>query len=83
MRPIIFGRLWIVGTHYQADGREIRYADLVGAPGEDEADGGPPLAARYITRDSHPYRLPSMEIQRPLIYSPEAFRAYLEGALSG
>ena len=78
-----FGRLWIVGTHYQADGREIRYADLVGAPGEDEADGGPPLAARYITRDSHPYRLPSMEIQRPLIYSPEAFRAYLEGALSG
>ena len=72
-----------MGTHYQADGREIRYADLVGAPGEDEADGGPPLAARYITRDSHPYRLPSMEIQRPLIYSPEAFRAYLEGALSG
>ena len=76
-----FGRLWIVGTHYQADGQEIRYADLAGVEGEDEADGGPPLAARYITRDSNPYRLPSMEIQRPLIYSPESFRAYLEGAL--
>lgn len=76
-----FGRLWIVGIHYQADGREIRYADLVGVSGEDEEDGGPPLAARYITRCSHPYRLPSMEIQRPLIHRPEAFRAYLEGAL--
>jgi hypothetical protein len=76
-----FGRLWIVGTHYQADGEQIRYADLVGVSGEDQADGGPPMLARYISRDSHPYRLPSMEIQRPLIYSPEAFRAYLEGAL--
>lgn len=76
------GRLWIVGTHYQADGEEIRYADLVGVTGADEADGGPPQAARYITRKTHPYRLPSMEIQRPLVYSPEAFRAYLAGALT-
>ena len=76
-----FGRLWIVGTQYQADGEDIRYADLVGVPGEDEADGGPPMAARYITRQSDPYRLPSMEIQRPLIHAPEAFRAYLEGAV--
>jgi len=44
-------------------------------------DGGPPLAARYITRESPPYRLPSMELQR-LIYQPAAFRAYLEGALT-
>jgi peptidoglycan/xylan/chitin deacetylase (PgdA/CDA1 family) len=76
-----FGRLWIVGTEYQADGEKIRYADLVGVDGADEEDGGPPYAARYITRDSHPYRLPSMEIQRSLIHSPEAFRRYLEGAL--
>ncbi|MDA0747546.1 MAG: polysaccharide deacetylase family protein [bacterium] len=76
-----FGRLWIVGTEYQADGKTIRYADLVGVSGPDEPDGGPPAEARYITRDSHPYRLPSMEIQRALIYSPEAFRRYLEGAL--
>ena len=75
-----FGRLWIVGTHYQADGQEIRYADLVGVSGDDEADGGPPMAARYITRQSDPYRLPSVEIQRQLIHEPEAFRAYLEGA---
>ena len=76
-----FGRLWIVGSEYQADGKPVRYADLVGAPGEDEADGGPPHAARYITKASHPYRLPSMEFQA-LIHTPEAFRAYLEGALS-
>lgn len=77
-----FGRLWIVGTEYQADGQAIRYADLVGVDGDDEPDGGPPMAARYITRASHPYRLPSMEIQRSLIYTPEAFRRYLEGALT-
>ena len=76
-----FGRLWIIGTEYQADGEKIRYADLVGVEGPDEDDGGPPNAARYITRDAHPYRLPSMEIQRSLIHSPEAFRRYLEGAL--
>ncbi len=31
-----FGRLWIVGAHYMADGKRIRYADLVGIPGADE-----------------------------------------------
>ena len=62
------------------DGKKTRYADLVGVPGTDEADGGPPHAARYITRDSDPYRLPSMEINA-LIFEPEAFRRYLEGAL--
>ena len=76
-----FGRLWIVGSEYEADGRPIRYADLVGVPGADEADGGPPHAARYITSESPPYRLPSMELQR-LIYEPDAFRHYLEGALA-
>lgn len=75
-----FGRLWIVGAEYQADGKRIRYADLVGVPGPDEPDGGPPVAARYITETSDPYRLPSMELER-LIYEPEAFRRYLEGAL--
>ena len=75
-----FGRLWITGSKYKVDGKTIRYADLVGAAGVDEEDGGPPGAARYITRDSDPYRLPSMEFQA-LIYEPEAFRLYLEGAL--
>jgi hypothetical protein len=74
-----FARLWIVGAHYMADGKRIRYADLVGIPGADEDDGGPPFEARYITRQSDPYRLPSMDLQA-LINSPEAFRAYLEGA---
>ncbi len=75
-----FGRLWIVGAEYEADGRTIRYADLVGVPGEDEEDGGPPYAARYITEHSDPYRLPSMELQR-LLAAPEAFRRYLEMAV--
>lgn len=75
-----FGRLWIVGSEYTADGKTIRYADLVGASGPDEADGGPPNSARYITEDSDPYRLPSMELQE-LIHDPIAFRHYLEGAL--
>jgi hypothetical protein len=57
-------------------------ADLVGVPGADEADGGPPTAARYITRHSHPYRLPSMELEC-LIYEYDAFRSYLQGALGG
>ena len=76
-----FGRLWIIGPEYQADGKTVRYAELAGVEGEDESDGGPPEAARYITESTLPYRLPSMEIQAPLIHAPEAFRAYLEGAL--
>lgn len=80
MKRYRFGRLWIVGSEYEADGERIRYADLVGVPGDDEADGGPPHAARYITRESNPYRLPSMEFQA-LIYEPDAFRAYLDAAL--
>jgi peptidoglycan/xylan/chitin deacetylase (PgdA/CDA1 family) len=77
-----FGRLWIVGTEYQVDGKTTRYADLVGVDGADEVDGGPPMAARYITKESPPYRLPSIEIQRELIYHPDGFRYYLEGALT-
>ena len=53
----------------------------MGVDGEDETDGGPPIAARYITADSPAYRLPSMEFQAPLIHEASAFRAYLEGAL--
>lgn len=76
-----FGRLWIVGTHYKTDEGEIRYADLVGVLGDDEVDGGPPYAARYITEDSHPYRLPSMDLEY-LMFEFDAFREYLQGALA-
>jgi hypothetical protein len=75
-----FGRLWIVGSEYEVDGKTVRYADLVGVAGEDEEDGGPPYAARYITERSDPYRLPSMELQR-LLADPKAFRRYLEMAV--
>lgn len=75
-----FARLWIIGAMYEADGKFVRYADLVGCPGADEDDGGPPFASRYITRDTDPYKLPSMEFEY-LIYEYEAFRRYLEGAL--
>lgn len=76
-----FGRLWITEKMYSADGVPIRYSDLVGVPGDDFADGGPPTVARYITEMSDPYRLPSMEIQCPLIYDFGAFEDYLAGAL--
>jgi peptidoglycan/xylan/chitin deacetylase (PgdA/CDA1 family) len=77
-----FGRLWIIGAHYHTEAGEVRYADLVGVPGPDELDGGPPNAARYITEESDPYRLPSMELEC-LIFQYAAFRAYLQGALAG
>ena len=77
-----FGRLWIIGNEYHADGEVVRYADLVGVAGEDEGDGGPPVAARYITKETPAYRLPSVEFQCKLMYQPEQFRAYLEGALA-
>jgi peptidoglycan/xylan/chitin deacetylase (PgdA/CDA1 family) len=75
-----FGRLWIIGSHYDTAHGQVRFADLVGVPGADEADGGPPFAARTISRESHPYRLPSMELE-VLIFEYDAYRRYLEGAL--
>ena len=78
-----FGRLWFIGPEYQVDGEKMRVAELLGVEGEDEADSGPPMAARYIERDTPAYRLPSVEIQSPLLHSEEAFRAYLEGASAG
>lgn len=75
-----FGRLWIVGSEYEVDGQTVRYADLVGVAGPDEEDGGPPYAARYVTENSDPYRLPSMELQR-LLADPAACRRYFEMAL--
>jgi peptidoglycan/xylan/chitin deacetylase (PgdA/CDA1 family) len=77
-----FARLWIIGAHYNTEAGTIRYADLVGVPGADEADGGPPSAARYITLDSDPFRLPSMELEY-LLYPYDAYRRYLRGALEG
>ena len=75
-----FGRLWIVGSEYEADVKPIRYAELAGSLEPDEPDGGPPNSTRYITEDTDPHRLPSMELQA-LINHPEAFRSYLQGAL--
>lgn len=74
------GRLWIIGDKCEIDGKVERYADFVGATGPDEADGGPPHAVRYITRQTPFFRLPSVELEY-LIYEPEAFRQYLTRAL--
>jgi peptidoglycan/xylan/chitin deacetylase (PgdA/CDA1 family) len=76
-----FGRLWLIGSMVQVDGGEMRVAELLGAQGDDEADGGPPMVARYIERGTSAYLLPSIEIQSPLLHTEEAFRSYLEGAL--
>ena len=75
-----FARLWIIGTHYNTDEGVVRFAEIVGESGEDEEDGGPPYDSRYITDDSDPFRLPSMELQY-LIYEFDAYQKYLEGAL--
>ena len=81
MKRYRFGRFWIIGAQYEADGKPIRYAELAGVSEPDEEDGGPPYSTRYITEDTNPYRLPSMELQS-LINHPDAFRKYLEGALA-
>jgi len=86
MKRYRFGRLWIRrkegGTSdYQVDGKNIRFAEYVGSDGPDDADRGPPISVRYITRESNAYRLPSMEIRSVLLHSPEAFRRYFEEAL--
>lgn len=73
------GRLWIMDTHYQVDGKLVRYANLVDDSGVDEADGGPPFSTRYITKNTHPYRIPSVDFEG-LIYDYDAFILYLEGA---
>ena len=75
-----FARLWIIGPYYQTEKGQVRFAELVGASGEDEADGGPPYSLRYITQDTNPYKLPSMELEY-LIFEYDAFRRYLEGSL--
>lgn len=74
-----FGRLWIIGSNYQSDGKPIRFADLVEANGDDEEDGGPPFESRYITEKTDPFKLPSMELNA-LIYEYDAFKSYLEYA---
>jgi peptidoglycan/xylan/chitin deacetylase (PgdA/CDA1 family) len=73
-------RLWVTSEPYKTDKGDIRYADLVGAHGDDEIDGGPPYAARYITQSTNPYKVPSMELEH-FIFEFDAFRSYLEGAL--
>lgn len=82
-----FARLWITGAMYNDPlGCAVRIASLLtpgssGAEaGPDEKDGGPPYASRYITRQTNPHRLPSLEIEN-LIATDEAFREYLEGVV--
>lgn len=74
------GRLWIIGSQAEVDGETIRHGDFVKSDQPDETDGGPPMHTRYITKDTPRFLLPSLEMQY-LIYTPDAFRAYLEGAL--
>jgi peptidoglycan/xylan/chitin deacetylase (PgdA/CDA1 family) len=75
-----FARLWIICSHYTTDKGQVRYAELVGADGDDEVDGGPPYPVRYITEKADPFKLPSMELEH-LIFEFDSFRRYLEGAL--
>ena len=72
-------RLWIIGNQYHADGKSVRYAELVDNIDPDESDGGPPLSARYIAKGTGHHKIPSMELEG-LIYEYDAFRLYLEGS---
>ena len=81
-----FGRLWIADNYFLADGQRTAVADLMGVEGEDEDDGGPAKAARYITvgnssMQSHRYRLPGMEICGCLMNELDQLRHYLLGGL--
>ena len=50
----------------QANGKEIRFAELAGVADQpDEADGGPPYSTRYITAETPHHRLPSMVCRGP------------------
>ena len=75
-----FARLWIIGSTSRPRRARVRFADLAGIEGDDEPDGGPPLAARYVTASTDPHRLPSMDFEY-LVHDLGAFRRYLEGAL--
>ena len=75
-----FGRLWIIGSDYQANGEVIKFSQLAGVECDDEDDGGPPFSARFINKKTHPYRLPSMDIQYPLMYGIDKFKRYLDNA---
>ncbi|TES93535.1 MAG: polysaccharide deacetylase family protein [Candidatus Cloacimonadota bacterium] len=77
-----FARLWIIGAHYKTDKGIIRYAELVGADGDDEIDGGPPFSTRYITQKTDPFKLPSMELEY-LIFGFDSYRRYIENATEG
>lgn len=75
-----FARLWVTSEPYKTEKGEVRYADLVGDGGEDEADGGPPYHLRYFTKDTDPYKIPSMELEH-FIFEYNSFQNYLTGAL--
>jgi peptidoglycan/xylan/chitin deacetylase (PgdA/CDA1 family) len=78
-----FSRLWITGEDYTDPlGNAVPISHLMTPPEHipacDEPDGGPPYHLRYITRQTNPHRLPSMELEY-LIASDEAFRHYIAG----
>jgi peptidoglycan/xylan/chitin deacetylase (PgdA/CDA1 family) len=75
-----FARLWVISEPYHTDVGKISYTELVGAEGENEADGGPPNSVRYITKETDPYKLPSMELEH-FIFEYDAYRRYLEAAI--
>ncbi len=77
-----FARLWLTGRVYRVgDGtttHETTEAEVLGVAGPTEADGGPPYAARYITRATDPYRLPSVDLEY-LLKTEAAIQHYLDG----
>jgi hypothetical protein len=53
---------------------------LVGARGQRELDGGLLMELCYITKETDPYMLPSVDIEH-LLNDEASMRIYFEGAL--
>ena len=73
------GRLWVANmTYFLGGGKEVPVGEILGAGAVLEAAGGPPMETRYLTRESDPYRIPSLDTNN-LVFTSEAMRTWVEG----
>ncbi len=73
------GRLWVADmTYFLGGGKEVPVGEILGAGDVLEADGGPPMKARYFTRESSAYRIPALDASN-LVFTSQAMRAWADG----
>jgi len=72
-------RLWVANMPYLlGGGKEIPVGEILGAGSRLEVDAGPPVASRYLTRQSNPLRVPGVDACN-LPFTTEGMRSYLSG----